>query len=96
VTAFSGDVSKLRAAGYGLEQRDLIGDVVRAVDRLEDGHQNSASDLARRIGDSGVLRLQGFLWAVKLALPQQPLVEAVDQSFSAFQLMQPAAKAVAH
>lgn len=90
VTAFSGDVSKLETVGLSsYEPPTEIGDIARAVDELERLHREEPSDIARRIGESGVLRLQGFLWAAKLSLPRQDLGEAVADAFDAFELSQP-------
>jgi hypothetical protein len=90
VTAFSGDVSKLNAVGLESgTSENIVGDLARAVDDLERIHRESSAELARRIGDSGVLRLQGFLWAVKLSLPHVSVADAVETSFEAFQLTQP-------
>ena len=90
VTAFSGDVSKLETVGLSsYDPPTEIGDVARAVDELERLHREEPSEVARAIAESGVLRLQGFLWAVKLSLPRQDLGEAVADAFDAFELSQP-------
>jgi hypothetical protein len=90
VTAFSGDVAKLRLAGLSPDSAPTeIGDVARAVDELESRHRDSPSELSRRFGESGILRLQGFLWAVKLSLRTTDLRQAVSDAFEAFELNMP-------
>lgn len=91
VTAFSGDVSKLRLVGMSPDSAPAeIGDVARAVDDLESRHRDSPSELSRRFGASGILRLQGFLWAVKLSLGTADLGQAVADAYEAFELNAPA------
>jgi hypothetical protein len=91
ITAFSSDAAKLSRMDVqeapGLE--DLIGDVSRAVDRIEAGHRGSPSPRAQALGDSGVLRLQGFLWAVKASLPRGELAQTMAEAHEAFDLTQP-------
>jgi hypothetical protein len=90
VTAFSGDLSKLETVGLSSQNPPTeIGDVARAVDELERLHLAEPSEIARAIGESGVLRLQGFLWAVKLSLPRQDIGDAVTDAFDAFELSKP-------
>lgn len=91
VTAFSSDAAKLARldlpAAPGLE--DEIGDLARAVDRLESGHRESPSSRAQALGESGVLRLQGFLWAVKASLPRGEIERAIVVAHEAFELTHP-------
>jgi hypothetical protein len=91
VTAFSSDAAKLARLDLpvapGLE--DEIGDLARAVDRLESGHREAPSSRAQALGESGVLRLQGFLWAVKASLPRDELERAVVVAHDAFELTHP-------
>jgi hypothetical protein len=90
VTAFSSDVAKLVALDVSpTEPPEEIGDIARAVDAIERGHRESPSSYARAVGDSGVLRLQGFLWSVKLSLPRGEVGQAVDDAYEAFELMHP-------
>ena len=96
VTAFGGDIAKLEAVELSsLEPPREIGEVARAVDRLEHMHRDSPHELVRSVGESGVLRLQGFLWAVKLSLPRGDLATAVADAFEAFELTQPVGGTVA-
>jgi hypothetical protein len=92
VTAFSGDVAKLEALGVPSQDPPReIGRVAEVVDQLERGHREAQDSRARSIGDSGVLRLQGFLWAIKLSLGQRTLVlqQAVEDSYGVFELDMP-------
>jgi hypothetical protein len=96
VAAFGADVAKLAAVGISvIEPSTEIGDIARAVDRLELEHRGSDVTSAQRLGESGVLRLQGFLWAVKLSLPERPVPEAMDAAFEAFELTEPVSGALA-
>jgi len=89
VTAFSGDIAKLESLGVSAAAPPSeIGEIARVVDQLEHRHR-AQPGLARRVGDSGLLRLQGFLWAVKLALPSRALDQAMADSFEAFELSEP-------
>jgi hypothetical protein len=91
VTAFSGDISKLALVGVSAaDPPSGIGDLARAVDDLERLHRRASDQHAQELGASGVLRLQGFLWAVKLSLPEGSLESAVKDAFDAFELTQPA------
>jgi hypothetical protein len=90
VTAFSADVSKLVSVGASIEEPSLeIGDVARHVDALERAHRESPVAGGRRFADTGVLRLQGFLWAVKLSLWTGDLGQAVRDAYEAFELEEP-------
>jgi hypothetical protein len=90
ITAFSGDISKLSSVeAFGGEMPDAIGDVARAVDRLERAHAEAPAELSQRLAASGILRLQGFLWAMKLVLPQQDIAEAAAGAYEAFELDAP-------
>lgn len=92
VTAFGGDIAKLEAIGVSPDEPPTeIGDLARAVDALEHAHRQAATDFAQQVGESGVLRLQGFLWAVKLSLPRRDPARAVADSYDAFELSQPVA-----
>ncbi len=91
IAAFSSDVAKLNRIepleAAGLE--DTIGDFTRAVEQLVAGHQESSSPRARSLAESGVLRLQGFLWAVKASLPSGELEGSVVAAQEAFGLTEP-------
>lgn len=90
ITAYGGDVTKLETVGLlSHEPPTEIGDLARAIDALEHAHRGSPAELGQRIGNSGVLRLQGFLWAVKLSLPRGNLAQAVADAYDAFELHQP-------
>jgi len=90
VTAFSSDVSKLASVDVSIEHPpEEIGDIARAVDVLERAHLESPVVRGRQFGESGLLRLQGFLWAVKLSVPQGNLGQAIDDAFEAFELTRP-------
>lgn len=95
VTAFGGDVSKLAMVGVPVEEPPReIGDIARAVDDVQRLHLESPSELVRRVGESGVLRLQGFLWAIKLSLPGgAELAQVVGDSYEALELEEPVAGA---
>jgi hypothetical protein len=92
VTAFSGDVAKLEALGVSSADppRELRG-VADVVDQLERGHREARDSRAQSIGDSGVVRLQGFLWALKLSLGERGLAldQALEESYGVFQLDMP-------
>jgi hypothetical protein len=93
VTAFSSDVAKLVQLGISPDEPpDAVSELADAVYKLEDGHMNHPSDYARALGESGVLRLQGFLWAVKLALPGGDMQEATDGAYEVFRLTEPAGR----
>jgi hypothetical protein len=91
ITAFSSDAAKLSRMEVQEvpELEDIIGDLSRAVDRIETGHRESPSPRAQALGDSGVLRLQGFLWAVKASLPRAELAQTMAEAHEAFELTQP-------
>jgi hypothetical protein len=91
MTAFSSDVAKLARLELRVapDLDDTIGDLARAVDTLEAGHLESPSPRARALGASGILRLQGFLWAVKASLPRNDLEHSVAAAQEAFELTQP-------
>jgi hypothetical protein len=88
ITAFSSDVVKLgRAEVHAMpDLENVIGDLARAVDEIELRHRESPSPRARALGESGVLRLQGFLWAVKASLPERDLWRVMDEAHDAFDL----------
>jgi hypothetical protein len=87
VTAFSGDVSKLVTLGVPAADPPAgVGELLRVVHELEQAHLESPVEAARRLAELGVLRVQGFLWTVKLALPQLDVVDAIDRAYSAFEL----------
>lgn len=90
ITAFSSDVAKLAALGLSIEEPpDEIGEIARAVDELERMHRAAPPGRAQVFADSGVLRLQGFLWSVKLSLPRGDLDQAVDDAYEALELSRP-------
>ena len=90
ITAFSGDVAKLEAIGFRSVPEPGVNEMARAVRTIEDAHRAAPAELAQRLGGSGVLRVQGFLWAVKYALPTDPRLELVmNASYTAFGLDQP-------
>jgi hypothetical protein len=91
VMAFAADITKLAAAGVPVtDPPSEIGDIARAVAVIEGMHRDeSAPAHVQAVGASGVLRLQGFLWAVKLSLPRRALDEAVAEAYDAFELMHP-------
>ena len=90
ITAFSSDIAKLDAVGVSIEQPpDEIGDIARAVDALESAHRKSPVVRGQRFGTSGFLRLQGFLWAVKLSVPAGNLEQAIGNAYEAFELTSP-------
>jgi hypothetical protein len=91
VTAFSADIAKLVSVGMALDETpEEIGDIARRVDDLERAHRDSPAAGGRRFADSGVLRLQGFLWAVKLSLWRGgDLGEAMGAAYEAFELAEP-------
>lgn len=91
VTSFSGDVSKLALAGIPEipDPVDAIAAFAHAADELERLHVESPSVRARALATSGVIRLQAFLWAVKSAMVEVPLEDAVADGFEAFELSQP-------
>ena len=97
VVLFTGDVAKL--AAVGLEPREPVSDIgalADAVTKVEHQYREAPTDLARRTGESGVLRLQGFIWALKLSLAMElSLQQAVDESYQAFSLDQPVGGSVA-
>lgn len=97
VALFTGDVAKLEAVG--LEPREPLSDIgtlADAITTIEHQYREAPTDLARRTGDSGVLRLQGFLWALKLSLSTElSLQQAIDDSYAAFSLDQPVGGSVA-
>ncbi len=88
VTAFSGDIAKLQSVGVQLFELDTDPTaLVRAVNDIERAHREAPVDLARRIGESGALRVQGFLWTLKLSLTLDVSLEAAaEASYSAFEL----------
>jgi hypothetical protein len=86
-TAFSGDVAKLATVGISpTEAPTDIGSLVGVVSELEGMHLNSEAPNVRAVGQSGVLRLQGFLWALKLSLPRGGLEYVVGDAYYAFGL----------
>ncbi len=91
ITGFSGDISKLAVAGIAElpEPGEAIGAFARAVDELEHLHYASPSVRAQALAVSGVLRMQGFLWAVKAAMVEVPLADAMADAIEAFELSQP-------
>lgn len=91
VTSFSGDISKLTLAGLQEipEPVDAIAAFAHAADELERLHVRSPSVRAQALANSGVIRLQAFLWAVKSAMVELPLEDAVADGFEAFELSQP-------
>lgn len=90
VSAFGGDIAKLEAVGLSsAEPPTEIGDAARAVDALEHAHRQAPTKFAQELGESGVLRLQGFLWAIKLSLPHRDVAQAVADSYDAFELSRP-------
>lgn len=90
VVAYGSDVAKLEAAGLSNHAPPTeIGDVARAVDDLERAHREVPSAVAQAIGTSGVLRVQGFLWAVKLSLSHRDVADAIDDAYEAFELSEP-------
>ncbi len=96
VTAFSGDVRKLEVMGLSSQNPpEEIGALLGAVERLESLHQAASTELAKRVGASGVIRIQGFLWVIKLGLPREPVAELIGNAFEAFELTQPAGAAMA-
>lgn len=97
VAAFTADVAKLEAVGIpSREPLSEIAQLADAVTTIEHQYRQAPTDLARRTGESGVLRLQGFLWALKLSLPTEvPLQQAAHDSYEAFSLDQPVGGSVA-
>lgn len=90
VTAFSSDAAKLASLGFSIEEPPTeIGEIARAVDTLEHMHRASPPARAVTFGESGLLRLQGFLWAIKLSLPAGNLEEAMAEAYEAFELSTP-------
>jgi hypothetical protein len=90
IAAYGSDVAKLEAVGLSnREPPTEIGDVARAVDEVEQAYRQVPSGAAQAIGNSGVLRVQGFLWAVKLSLPHRDVVNAIDDAYEAFELSEP-------
>lgn len=65
VTVFSADVCKLRAAG--VPESVAAFDAAPMVRTLETAHYRPGG-YARAIADSGLLRLQGLLWHLKLSV----------------------------
>jgi hypothetical protein len=86
VTAFSGDAAKLAAIGALelMQGDDVMAGTHAAVVALEEAHRNAGSALATAIAESGVLSLQGLLWAVKLALPRTDVEDAIDRALRTF------------
>jgi hypothetical protein len=91
VTAFSGDVTKLALVGMTSPPgpTEAISAFVDAVEALERKYRSAPSRRARALADSGVLRLQAFLWSIKTAMAEVPLEDAVDGAYEAFELAQP-------
>jgi hypothetical protein len=91
ITTFAGDVSKLMQVGIDFEDPPHeIGDIARAVDEIEHAHRQAPYRRARELGQSGVIRLQGFLWAVKLALrATDDLRQPIGDAYEAFELAKP-------
>lgn len=90
--AFGSDVSKLRWARADLAEparTDAIGSLARVVDFLERQHREGPTTRGRDFAGTGILRLQGFLWAVKATLPEANMRESVAAAYDAFELAQP-------
>jgi hypothetical protein len=88
VTVFAGDVTKLATVGLTWEGGSLpsTNDFAEAVERLEGAHRSAGTYFSRALAESGVLRLQGFLWAVKARLAEGDLENCVAECYEAFQL----------
>jgi hypothetical protein len=91
VTAFAADVSKLAAVDIAPE--DPITDIAQlsdAVGRLERAHSASGNRLAQQVAEAGVLKIQGFLWSVKISLLTMDASEAVRTAANEFEITAPA------
>jgi hypothetical protein len=88
ITAFSGDLAKLAALGvHEIEPGEgAVQQVRAAVGKLTEAHLGAPSPLAVELATSGVLDRQGFLWAVKLSLPQGDVRGAMREAMKAFEL----------
>jgi hypothetical protein len=95
VMVFGGDVSKTAIL---LPDWDRITEgpnvLYDLVGRLEEMHIDSGSRLARDVVNSGAIRVQGFLWRVKLTVAAHPsfdtgISETVDEALDTLALRRP-------
>jgi len=68
ITVFSGDISKLIRIRTNFLENYNPQSIQASAAALEDSYLVSFSPGANRIAESGVVRLQGLLWHVKLAI----------------------------
>jgi hypothetical protein len=84
VVPFSADIERLAVRDARTEEgAEALAEAVRDLERTHIEHPNR---LVRAVGEAGVIRLQGFLWAAKLMLNRVDGAEAVALAAAAFDL----------
>jgi hypothetical protein len=69
VALFAGDMSKIERI---LQRNPTLDDIEHLVEELESRYLEGMTSVARSIGNSGVVRVQGLVWKAKLALVHDP------------------------
>ncbi len=92
MTVFSSDASRIETVGMTWDAiRESPDNLHELVRRLDEAHRNHPSFLVRSVGQSGVVRIQGLLWRMRLTLAgfdsyRGPLDEALRASMAALDI----------